>query len=232
MMRTFLKLLWVSVAVNVAACTNTEREEKEMTPGAVFFDYRIGGEEDKGEVTCMLQFRMGGPNGATLLLEDPAKVELDGKVIKADSARLAGAFYETIKPVNEFKGKHSIVFTGVDKKQHKEEFEFTPFQLSTELPQKLKRKPFTIRLAGFPRQKTNIHIALTDTSFTTNDVNEIAEVVNGEVEVTEAMINKLRAGPIVLELSTETERTVNKGANDKGRIWIRYGLRREFELVE
>jgi hypothetical protein len=232
MMRIFLKLLWVSVAVNVAACTNAEREQKEVTPGAVFFDYRIWGEEDKGDVTCLLQFRMGGPNGATLLLEDPAKVELDGEIVKADSARLAGAFYETIKPVNEFKGKHSIVFTDVDKKQHKEEFEFTPFQLSAELPQKLQRKPFTIRLVDFPADAATIHISLTDTSFTTNDVNEIAEVVNGGVEVTETMLNKLRAGPIVLELSTENERVVNKGANDKGRIWMRYGLRREFELVE
>lgn len=232
MMRTFLKLLLVFVAVNVAACTNTEREQKAATPGTVFFDFKIWGDEDKGEVTCLLQFRMGGPNGATLLLEDPAKVELDGEIIQADSAKLAGAFYETIKPVNEFTGKHSIVFTGVDRKEHKEDFEFTPFQVSGELPQKLKRKPFTIRLAGFPENETKIHIALTDTSFTTNDVNEIADVVNGEVKVTETMLNKLRAGPIVLELSTENERVVNKGANDKGRIWIRYGLRREFELVE
>ncbi|HYK57174.1 MAG TPA: hypothetical protein VEV15_11955, partial [Flavisolibacter sp.] len=216
------------------ACTNTdtEREQKKMTPGGIFFDYRISGEEDKGDVTCLLQFRMGGPNGVTLLLEDPAKVELDGEIIKADSARLTGAFYETIKPVNEFNGKHSIVFTDLEKQPHTEEFEFTPFRLSTELPQKLQRKPFTIRLVDLPADAATIHITLTDTSFTTNDVNEIAEVVNGEVAVTETMINKLKVGPIVLELSTENEKTVNKGANDKGRIWMRYGLRREFELVE
>lgn len=231
MMRSFLKLLLISVAFNVTACTNAEREQKERTPGAIFFDYRISGEE-KGDVTCVLQFRMGGPNGATLLLEDPAKVELDGEIIKADSARLTGAFYETIKPVREFKGKHSIVFTDLEKQPHTEEFEFTPFRLSAELPQKLKRKPFTIRLVDFPADAANIHITLIDTSFATNDVNEIAEVVNGEVKVTELMVNKLKAGPIVLELSTENERTVNKGANDKGRIWMRYGLRREFELVE
>lgn len=230
MMKILLRFLLVSVTVIVAACTDDGREHSnEVKPGSVFFEYRIWGEEGKEDVTCLMQFRMHGPNGTTLLLEEPANVKLDGELVKADSAKLSGAYYEIIKPVSEFEGKHSLVFTEAEKQTYKTDFEFIPFQLSAELPESIPRKPFSINLANFPKEETPVHITLTDTAFATNDVNEIVDVVEGKVEITSFMLNKLKAGPIVLEIFKESTNLV---AGEKGSIWMSYGLRREFELTE
>jgi hypothetical protein len=39
-----------------------------------FFDYEIWAEEGKEHVTINPQYRMGGPNGTTLILNEPGKV--------------------------------------------------------------------------------------------------------------------------------------------------------------
>jgi hypothetical protein len=230
MMKILLRFLLISVTVIVAACTDDGREQgNEMKRGTVFFEYRIWGEEGKENVTCLMQFRMHGPNGTTFLLKEPANVKLDGEIVKADSAKLSGAYYEIIKPVNEFEGEHSIVFTDAEKQTHKTDFEFAPFRLLTELPESIQRKAFTINLANFSTDETPVHVTLTDTAFATNDVNEIVNVVGGKVEITSSMLNKLKAGPIVLEIFKES---TNLLVGEKGSIWTSYGLRREFELAE
>ena len=88
-----------------------------------------GGQED---VTVNLQYRMGGRNGTTLVLNEPSKVFFDGEQLKADSAKVTGAFYEVQKPLSSFSGKHVISFTSLDNREYKEEFEFIPFTFSRE----------------------------------------------------------------------------------------------------
>ena len=125
---------FIFLLVFVSACTNnTIGDKKSVDPDAVFFDYIIRGDEDDSNVTLYLQFRIGGPNGYTLTLKDPAKVELDGEIIAVDSARLTGAYYEIQKPAETFTGKHTITFTDFNKKVHSQEFEYKPFSLETEL---------------------------------------------------------------------------------------------------
>src|SRR5262245_57527079 len=102
------------------SCTSNEiGNAKDVNPDAIFFDYRIWGEEKDENMTVYLQYRMGGKNGTTLVLTEPAKVMLDGKQIEVDSANLSGAFYEVEIPVKKFEGKHEIVFTDLNKKEYK-----------------------------------------------------------------------------------------------------------------
>jgi hypothetical protein len=229
-------LAWLPVffaTAIVAACNNSSQVAKDGTgQEAVYSDYRIEGEDGKEEVTCLLQFRLGGPNGPAFLLNEPRTVELDGEVVQPDSTRLSGVYYEVTKPVSEFKGKHALVFTDEGEKRYRQEFEFWPFSLAAEIPSKVKRAPFTIQLTNFPKNSTPVQLIMVDTAFETNDVNEMAVVNKGQLLIGEPILNRLKSGPVLMELIKEEEKSIKKGARWKGRLVVSYGLKREFELAD
>jgi hypothetical protein len=211
----------------VSSCTNNPiGNKKEIDPDAVFFDYIVRGDEDDSNVTLYLQFRIGGPNGYALTLKDPAKVELDGEIISVDSARLTGAYYEIQKPADSFVGKHTITFTDFNKKVYKEEFEYQPFSMETEL-ENVSRGDLVFHLEGLEKEDY-LHVSATDTSFTSRDIIEIDTVRNGELIIPAGKLKYLVDGPITLLLSKETQKITREKI--RGRITISYGLKREFEL--
>jgi len=115
-----LFFITISSFLFLSSCTGRSNEiggSSDVNPETIWFDYQISGEEGRDDMSVMLQFRFAGKNGTTLVLDGGSKVELDGVVIKADSSKMTGAFYEIMKPVNEFTGKHSIVFTDINGKQ-------------------------------------------------------------------------------------------------------------------
>lgn len=74
-----------------------------------------------------------------------------------------------------------------------------------------------------------MRLVLADTAFATNDINEIVDVDNGNLLITDSMLQRLKAGPVFFEIVKEEERRLQ---NIRGRITTSYGLKREFELVE
>ena len=176
-----------------------------------------------------MQYRIGGPNGTTLILDEPSKVELDGEKLPLDSAKLTGAYYEVLKYLHDFSGRHTIVFTDLNKKQYKEEFEFAPFTIDPPVPQSLTRGELVFDLKGLDSIDF-IRVVLTDTSFYSDDINEIDTVKNGKVIISADRIARLENGPIILEFYKEIEKPVENGTREGGRIFITYGLKREFEL--
>lgn len=211
----------------VSACTNnTTGNLKDIDPDAVFFDYMIRGNEDDSNVTLYLQFRIGGSNGYTLTLKDPAKVELDGELIPVDSAKLTGAYYEIQKPAESFAGKHTITFTDFDKKVYKEEFEYKPFSLETDL-EDVNRDDLVFDLEGLDKEDY-LHVSATDTSFASRDIVELDTVRDGKLTIPAHRLRNLVDGPITLLLSKETQKIIRNEI--RGRITVSYGLKREFEL--
>ncbi|HEY5773106.1 MAG TPA: hypothetical protein VIS75_10775, partial [Chitinophagaceae bacterium] len=106
-----LKDICLVSLVFLFSCTSNEiGNSKDVNPGAVFFDYEVWAEEGKEDVTVNLQYRMGGKNGTTLVLDEPSKVILDGEQLKVDSAKVTGAYYEVQRPLGAFMGKHVINF--------------------------------------------------------------------------------------------------------------------------
>ena len=177
----------------------------------------------------MFQFKKNGLDGNAINVA-PGKVELDGQALDGDSAGLSGYYYEIQKPVDSFSGKHTIVFTNPDDNRYKEEFDFTPFTLAEELSQKISRKPFVIQLKNFPKTKTQLRLLLLDTAFESQGFNDIVQVANGEISITQAILNTLKKGPINLELYQEEELPLHQHGSGGGRLSITYGLKREFEL--
>jgi len=100
----FIASIIASISIfSLFSCTSNEiGNSKDVNPEAVFFDYEVWAEEDKEDVTVNLQYRMGGKNGTTLVLDEPSKVILDGEQLKVDSAKVTGAYYEVQRPLASF----------------------------------------------------------------------------------------------------------------------------------
>ncbi|MGN6401860.1 MAG: hypothetical protein ACTHMD_15490 [Flavisolibacter sp.] len=229
MTNVFKTLSLFFVTAIMAACNNEDKTKQGNTQDKLFCDYKIIGEEGHEFVNCLFLFKQGGSEGRPVLLKDPAKLTLDGEAIYPDSAGLSGVIYDTTKSLTGFGGKHNIVFTDVKGQTHAESFEFMPFSLTEEIPAKVKKASFAIRLKDLGKTKVPVRLVLADTAFATNDINEIIDVDNGNLLITDSMLQKLKAGPIFFEIVKEEEKSLQ---NNRGRILTSYGLKREFELVE
>jgi len=231
-MNRLFSLFLVSVSVLVFSCNSNEiGNSDDVNPETIFFDYKVWGEEGDEDVTIMLQYRFAGKNGTTLVLEDSAKVELDGQLIRVDSSKMTGAFYEVIRPVKDFIGKHSIVFTNQENKQYKEEFEFKPVSLRTNIPNEIKRGDLVFDLEGLEPVDYN-RILLTDTLFESEDINWIDTVKNGRVTISAEELKKVVNGPVHLELIKEIDKPVKNGTKEGGTFSFSYGLKRDFVLKD
>jgi len=213
-----------------SSCSSNEiGDSKDVNPETVYVNYRVSGDEETAMATVQLQFRFGGKNGTTLVLTEPAGVTLDGKQLTVDSSRFNGAYYETMIPVADFAGKHTIVFTGYDGKQYKEEFDYPVLSFAQELPAQVKRGPLNIELNGL-NDKDRVEVILTDTSYYSKDIARTDTVKNGRIHISALDMENLRNGPIVLELIRQENRPLNQAPQEGGRIQISYGLKREFTL--
>lgn len=226
------KQVWFVLIVFLLSCTSDEiGSSKDVNPEAVFFDYEIWAEEGKEDVTVNVQYRMGGKNGTTLVLDDPSKVLLDGEQLNVDSAKVTGAYYEIQKPIASFPGKHSITFIDLNRKEYKEEFEFTPFSLEPDVPATLHRDDLIFSFKGLD-SIAYLNVILTDTSFHSADINDIDTVINGRLVISAARLSALINGPINLQFHQEVEKPMKNSTREGGKLYIHYGLKREFELKE
>ena len=207
--------------------------EKEDAPGtdAVFAAYAITAEEGGENVTCLLRFHAGNSRGPALLLEPPAEVTLDGVALEADSARLGGAYYEWQQSLTGFAGTHTIVFKNAEGKEYKEVFRFQPFTVTNDLTGTVPRGEIVLQLDGLA-PTDYVRVLLTDTSFTTTDINEVDTVRNGRIAISRAALRNVASGPVTLHLFKEEERRLKNAPAGGGLLSITYGLSREFELVD
>ena len=212
------------------SCTNNESLKKtDVNPNTVYFDYTVRGDDDDTNVTAYIQFKRGGPNGPALVLENPAKVELDGETIPSHIAKLTGTYYEIQKPLNSFIGKHTITFTDFDGKEYSEEFHYGRFSLKTEIPRIVNRGDLIIDFRGLGSED-KIRVSATDTSFASRDIVELDTAKNGRLIISAGKLKNLVNGPIILLLSKETEKPVENGTKAGGRIVVSYRIKKEFEL--
>ena len=214
------------------SCNSDEiRNSRDVNPDALFFDYEIWADESKEDVTVNLQYRMGGKNGTTLILNEPSKVMLDGEQLKVDSAKVTGAYYEVQRPLTSFAGKHTISFTDLNKKEYNEEFEFKPFSLEPDVPSTLNRGDLVFNFKGLDTLDY-LSVILTDTSYTSHDINDIDTVRNGRLTIRGDRLSALINGPIHLQFYREQILPLRKPTKEGGKFLITYGLKRNFELKD
>ncbi|MBS1620168.1 MAG: hypothetical protein JST10_00720 [Bacteroidetes bacterium] len=229
-MRSYCIIFFIGILF-ISCNSNEIGKSKDVDPQSVYFDYKVWGEEGRENVTVMLQYRFAGPNGTTLVLDEPAKVELDGKSIRVDSSRLTGAYYEVSVPVKDFVGRHTIVFTDLDQKQYKEEFEFRPISLKNNVPEKMKRGNWTFDLDGLD-PLDYVRILLTDTSFSSPDINRVDTIRNGRIQISKEDLKKVVNGPVYLSLSKEEEKPIKNSTREGGHFSLSFGIKRDFNLQD
>jgi hypothetical protein len=205
--------------------------KKQGTPGtdAVFAAYAITAEEGGENVTCLLRFHQRNSRGPALFLEPPAGVTFDGIALQADSTRLGGAYYEWQQPLASFEGTHTVVFKNAEGKEYKEDFRFQPFILTNDLTGTVPRGEIVLQLEGLA-PTDYVRVLLTDTSFTTTDINEVDTVTDGRLSISRAALRNVASGPVTLHLFKEEERRLKNAPAGGGLLSITYGLSREFEL--
>lgn len=222
-----LKLFHFPILLFLVSCTN----KKESGVDAVYADYTITADESAENVTCLLKFYRSRNRLEALLLEPPAGVSFDGTALQGDTAGLNGVYYEVQKPLSDFTGTHTIVFKNAEEKEYKETFDFQPFSVTDVLGETVPRGDISVRIEGVPPVAA-IRVLLTDTSFYTDDINEIDTVKNGQLIISEAALRKVASGPVTLHLFKEEERRLKAPPASGGRLSITYSLSREFELVD
>lgn len=231
-MNRFFLLLFMLPFFFASSCSNDEKgNKKETDPESIYFDYKIWGNEGYDKITVKIQYRNGGENGESILLEEPSKVELDGEALKADSAKLTGVYYEIQKPIVTFSGKHTITFTAGNNKKYKEVFDFKPITLVKPVPAVIKRGDLVFEFNGLSSNDL-VRVLMTDTAFFSEEVNRVDSVKNGRLYIFKEELTGLKNGPIYLEITKENEREIRMGTNEGGRLSISYGLKREFELKD
>ncbi|HVE60968.1 MAG TPA: hypothetical protein VNA26_04065 [Chitinophagaceae bacterium] len=204
-------------------------EEKIVDPERIYFDYKITGSEDNEFITVLLQYRSGGSQGISLPMNGQGKIEFDENTLVADNAPMSGAFYETQIPQQDFAGKHTINFTNTNGKSYKEEFEFVPLRLITEIPDTIIRNDIALQFEGL-KDTALLRLILIDTAFYSDDINEIDTVKRGQLIIAMDRLKKLKSGPISMEIIKEEERPIKNRTKAGGMLTVSYGLKREFEL--
>lgn len=197
----------------------------------LYLEYQVWGDEERGEVTVLLQLRQKSNRGGTVKLGAPGFVALDGEVLSADSSRMGGVFYEARRPLEDFAGSHKLTVTDESGAEVSESFVFTPFTLATPLRERVRRKDLVLTLAGLEKED-KLRVTLVDTVFSTEDINEVVPVVNGRLHITPQQLKGVATGPVTLLLFKEEEGPVSNPGIRGGTMAVTYGLMRAFELVD
>lgn len=220
-------LLFIASLIFGVSCINNKDKDYSGDTESLYFDYKITAGEGDDNLTVLLQYRGGGEEGEAV----PAgKVMLDDEVLEVDSTRkMTGSFYESHRPIAGFEGKHSIIFTGVNEKEYREEFIFKRVSLITAIADTITRDELVFEFDGL-EPEDRIRILLTDTVFTNDGINREETVINGSLVVTRSDLESLANGPVQLEFIREYEQPVKNGTEEGGRLLITYSIKREFFL--
>lgn len=211
------------------ACSNEDKVNLNVKHPDIFAQYDINAEDGNTMATCLVRFYKDKSRRVTLDPEEYKSVELDGNEISIDSSRFSGVFYEVQIPVSEFEGKHTLTFTSKDNQQYKENFSFVPVKLLTDLNDPVSKATLILEMEGLqPNDK--VRLVMIDTAFVSEGINQVEAVKNGQLVIEDRLLSTLKSGPVILEISKESETPLTSGLN--GIITATYTIRRSLFLKD
>lgn len=226
------KYLLLTGLLFIYSCKSKDKKaDADLIVTNIYFDYKITAEEGYDNLTVLLKFRDDNKAGDAFTMPEGMRVLLDDEELVADSSAMNGTFYELNKPIQEFKGKHKIVLSGMGSEDYVEEFIFAPMELLTTFPETVPREDIQLEFAGLESSE-RIRLLMTDTVFFNDGINRIETVRNNQLVISKEDLNKLASGPVLLEFIREFERPVEMGEQIKGRLRINYTLRRTINLMD
>lgn len=228
-MNFFLKLSFCLFLFS--SCLNDEATETGDTRfSRIYPDYRITAEEGRDDVTIHLRFLNGGATGRALKLTSPAMVEFDGRILEPDSSKFTGSYYEDFVQAEQFWGDHRIVLTSEEGNKYEESFSFMPMRLLTEIPDVVQRDELILQFEGLSTED-ELWVVMTDTSFTSPDINDHLKLSNGQLVLSRSRLARVVNGPVYLELIRENSGELKDPPPGGGRLSTNYIIKRQFELT-
>jgi hypothetical protein len=219
--KTFSTLINVFTIFVFAACTSNEiGESKDVSQEKIYQDYSVTYTEGNANAEVFCQYRFGGKNGTTLVLNTPSEVSFDGEKLNVDSNNISGAYYKSNKPIANFWGKHKILFTNVDKKQYENSFSFDNFKVNYPTTA-AKNKPLQISFetpALGADDYVEINTVDSDSSFSiTNKGNSIVIPINE--------LKRQKKSDIKFEANLYRNIPLQQNTSEGGKMYMRYTLK-------
>ena len=179
-------------------------------------------------VSGLFQFS-NGKNKRGVYLGKGSLLQFDGQSLQGDSISIAEVYYETSIPYDHFSADHILTLKTETGKSFKEEIDFKPVLLATEIAEEIDRSDLAFSIKGVD-EYNKVQLALVDTAFNTNDVH-IDNTLQGEtLLVAKNRLKNISNGPLIIYLMIEKRMPLHSGLNDE--IIVRYTFRRETELVD
>ena len=219
--RLFAGLFTLFFGLN--ACLNNKTDKQPD----IFLDYQINAREGDDKLSILLQFR-DAATGDAFELKPPSEVRLDQETLRPDSTLKKNCFYELYKPIDSFTGKHAIIYTDLNHKIFRQQFEFRPFSLSVPIPDTIGRDSLMLDFSGLSADD-RISFILTDTAFSNDDINRTVPPGVRKITLTSGDLGNLSAGPLQIEFIRETRIPFIKPGLQGG-LQVNYSLKREVYL--
>lgn len=218
-------LVLIAFVFMFSACSSNEiGESKDVTQDKIYQSYSINYTEGNANAEMYCQFRFAGKNGTTLVLNAPSQIQFDGEIIKVDSSDGSGAYYNIIRPINNFYGKHGFVFTNVDNKQFTNDFLFDSFKLTTVPASVSKKQDFIVSFetaALQPSDYIEISASNTDSSFS---ITHHATDGNA-ITIPAQELQRQKGKELMLEATLYRKITLQQNTAEGGQITVRYTLK-------
>ena len=219
------KIIIAAAILLLAGCKSNEiGNSKDVNPDAIYQEYSVLVTEDS-EATFNAQFRFGGDNGTTLVLNDKSQVSFDGKALAVDSSDGMGAYYQTKLPNAFAAGNHKWTFTYNNEKSYTNAITLQPFTLITNFAKPLPQANLELHFSGL-QDNDEINISISDTSYLSRyqDVDTTLKINGGKVIIAASQINKLAPGPLNIDVSKEQNISLKEATKEGGAILYRYRL--------
>lgn len=210
----------------LSACSSNEiGESKDVSQDKIYQSYHISYTEGNAEITLFSQFRFGGVNGTTLVLNDPSQVQLDGEKIAVDSSKAEGAFYQVTKPVAGFAGKHNIVFTNTDGKKIANSFSFDTFKLLDVPAAVSKKQSFPINFQGGELSGDDyIEVGSNNTDSSFSFSHKISDGAN-TITIPAKELQRQKVKQLMLNITLYRFIPLQQNTAEGGRLQIKYELK-------
>ncbi len=222
-----MQKLTIAVAIILmASCRSNEiGNSKDVNPDAIYQEYHVSATEGESEATFGAQFRFGGDNGTTLVLNDKSKVSFDGKVLAVDSSDGMGAYYQTKLPMAAATGNHKWIFTDGNEKNYTNSFNLQPFKLVTNFIKPIPQANLELNFSGL-QDNDEINISIGDTSYLSRyqDIDTTVKISGGKVIIAASQIKKLAPGPLIIDISKQQNIILKEPTKEGGAIMYSYQL--------
>jgi hypothetical protein len=222
--RHFLSTIGSIVAM--AACSSNEiGNSKDVAPETVYQQYNIRYNENDDKVELHAQFRFGGRNGTTLVLNGPSGISLDGQAIRVDSSDFGGAFYDTERPVARFAGNHRFVFTDINGKKYENGFVFEPFRLVNPPAKAPRSQPLALYFDGSTLRNGD---AIELNAINTDSAFSITHSITGEnytALIPAENLQKQKGSQLSLSITLRRSLPLQQSTAEGGEMQLHYQLR-------